>query len=543
MQVFGRTKVSTRMLLMSGLTLIGLVAICLVALFQLKQSMLEDRKAKIRNLVEYAHTQLAFYEGQAKAGTMTPEQAQTLAMESLRKARYDEKEYFWLSDYHPRSVMHPIRPEQQGKDMTGNKDANGKPIYVEFVKAARAGGAGYVDYVGTRPGQTTPAAKLAYVKNFEPWGWVVATGIYIDDIDTAFRKDALLLGGISAGLLVVLLVLGTLIKASIVNQLGGEPAEAAAVMRRVAAGDLTAEVDTAAKGSMLDSLNHMVHALRGLIREVSDSTVTLVDNAEHIRSASSEVSAAAERQSDATSAMAAAIEELTVSSTHISDSAHQAEQDSRAAMTLAKDGSERVAQASAAIRQIATTVTDASARICALEGRAGQVSSVANVIKDIAGQTNLLALNAAIEAARAGESGRGFAVVADEVRKLAERTSAATTEIEQMIVGIQGDTSGAVLAMDAALPEVEQGVQLAGQASASLATIESGAERSLGHIGEVASATREQSMASTSIAQRVEEIAQMVEETTATIRGTAQTALHLEEIALGLKGQIGRFKF
>ena len=528
---------------MSGLTMLGLVIICLVALFQLKQSMLEDRKAKIRNLVEYAHTQLAFYEGQAKSGAMTLEQAQTLAMESLRKARYDEKEYFWLSDYHPRSLMHPIRPEQQGKDMTGNKDANGKAIYVEFVKAAKAGGDGYVDYVGTRPGQTMPAAKLAYVKDFQPWGWVVATGIYIDDIDTAFRRDASLLGGISVGLLAVLLVLGTLIKSSIVNQLGGEPGDAAAVMQRVAAGDLLANVDNPAKGSMLDSLNNMVTALRGLIREVNDSAVRLVDNAEHIRTASSEVSVAAERQSDATSAMAAAIEELTVSSTHISDSAHEAEQDSKAAMSLAKDGSALVTQASTAIRQIAATVTDASARIRALEERAVQVSTVANVIKDIAGQTNLLALNAAIEAARAGESGRGFAVVADEVRKLAERTSAATSEIEQMIVGIQNDTSGAVGAMAAVLPEVEQGVQLAGHASASLATIENGAERSLGHIGEVASATREQSVASTAIAQRVEEIAQMVEETTATIQGTAQTALHLEEIARGLKGQIGRFNF
>ena len=128
------------------------------------------------------------------------------------------------------------------------------------------------------------------------------------------------------------------------------------------------------------------------------------------------------------------------------------------------------------------------------------------------------------------------------MRKLAERTSSATTEIEQMIVAIQADTGGAVEAMNAALPEVEQGVQLAESATDSLRAIEEGAHRTLERVGEVADATLEQSSASTSIAQRVEQIANMVEETTATIRGTTETAHQLEDIANNLKGLIGRFR-
>ena len=542
MSAFGGMKVSTRMHLMSALTMVGLVVLCVAALMQLKESMMEERKAKIRNLVEYAHTQLAFYDAQVKAGAMSLEQAQTLAKESLRKARYDEKEYFWLNDYHPKSVMHPIKPELQGQDMTDNKDPTGKQLYVEFVKVVKANGGGYVDYLWSKPGMTEPVPKLSYVKGYEPWGWIVGTGVYIDDVNAAFNRNASILGGVAVGLLVVLVVLGALIRGSIVNQLGGEPDAATAVMERVASGDLTADVGNPPAGSLLAALGHMVMSLRELVREVNASTVSLVSNAEHIRHASSEVSTAAGHQADATSAMAAAIEELTVSSNHISDSAHDTEQDSRDAMSLASEGTKRVEQATAAIQKIADTVSDASSRIHALEERAGQISSIANVIKDIAGQTNLLALNAAIEAARAGEQGRGFAVVADEVRKLAERTSTATTEIEQMILGIQGDTGGAVSAMNAALPEVEQGVQLAGSASESLRSIEAGAGRTLDRIGDVASATREQSAASTSIAQRVEEIAQMVDQTTATIRGTADAALALEQIAQGLKGQVGRFK-
>ncbi len=542
MALFNRMNISTRMLIIMLLSAIGFIALSTMALVEIKTTMMEDRKTKIRNLVEYAHTQLGFYDTQVKAGKLTLEQAQSLAKDALRAARYDGKEYFWINDFHPKTLMHPIKPELEGKDQTGNKDVNGKALYVEFVNVVRAQGAGFVDYYWSKPGSDAPVPKLSYVKGFEPWGWIIGTGIYIDDVDAAFKKDALLLGSLSAVVLFVLILLGYLVRTSIVRQLGGEPNEAAAIMHQVAAGDLTASVSNAPSDSLLGALDNMVRTLRGLIGEINSGANQLVDNAEQIKHASEEVAIAAERQADATSAMAAAIEELTVSSNHISDSARETEHDSHEAMSLAAQGSERVEEATLAIKNIASTATEVSARIHALEERATQVSSIANVIKDIAGQTNLLALNAAIEAARAGEQGRGFAVVADEVRKLAERTSLATTEIEQMISGIQGETVDAVSAMNTALPEVERGVELAAYASDSLRSIEAGAHRTLDRVGEVASATREQSAASTSIAQRVEDIAQMVDQTTATIRGTADSAGHLECIALNLKQQISRFK-
>ena len=542
MALFNRMNISTRMLIIMLLSAIGFIALSTMALVEIKTSMMEDRKTKIRNLVEYAHTQLGFYDTQVKTGKLTLEQAQSLAKDALRAARYDGKEYFWINDFHPKTLMHPIKPELEGKDQTGNKDVNGKALYVEFVNVVRAQGAGFVDYYWSKPGSDAPVPKLSYVKGFEPWGWIIGTGIYIDDVDAAFKKDALLLGSLSAVVLFVLILLGYLVRTSIVRQLGGEPNEAAAIMHQVAAGDLTASVSNAPSDSLLGALDNMVRTLRGLIGEINSGANQLVDNAEQIKHASEEVAIAAERQADATSAMAAAIEELTVSSNHISDSARETEHDSHEAMSLAAQGSERVEEATLAIKNIASTATEVSARIHALEERATQVSSIANVIKDIAGQTNLLALNAAIEAARAGEQGRGFAVVADEVRKLAERTSLATTEIEQMISGIQGETVDAVSAMNTALPEVERGVELAAYASDSLRSIEAGAHRTLDRVGEVASATREQSAASTSIAQRVEDIAQMVDQTTATIRGTADSAGHLEGIALNLKQQISRFK-
>ncbi|MFB0936752.1 MAG: methyl-accepting chemotaxis protein [Propionivibrio sp.] len=534
-------RVSTRMQLLIGLTLVGLLVLCILALLQLKNGMLEDRKEKTRNLIEVSVGVLEHHHKLAQSGKISDQDAMLAAKESLRNVRYGTNDYYFILDTNHNYVLLPPRTEFEGQNKADMKDANGKLLIQELVAAAKNGG-GFAEYWFPRAGQQKPEPKLGYATLFKPWGWVIGTGVYIDDVDTQFRRTAIVLGGVSVVLIILLIIVGWRIASGVLRQLGGEPTDAVAVMQRVADGDLTASVNTAPPGSLLHALGTMVASLRELVSQIDSSATQLVDNAEQINRASNEVSTAANQQADATSAMAAAIEELTVSSTHISDSARDTENDSREAMNLASEGSGRVKQATEAIQKIATTVTDASERIRALEGRAMQISSIANVIKDIAGQTNLLALNAAIEAARAGEQGRGFAVVADEVRKLAERTSSATTEIEQMIAGIQSDTVGAVGAMNEALPEVEQGVQLAGSATESLQSIESGAGRTLQRIREVAEATQEQGSASTSIAQRVEQIAQMVEETTATIRSTADTATQLEHIAQGLQAQIRRFR-
>lgn len=540
MNTLATLRVTTRMQLLVGLTLIGLILLCLVSLFLLKDSMLEDRKSKTRDLVEVALGIIQHQHQLASQGKLSEEEAKNAARDSLRGLRFGDNDYFFGFDTNGVYFLHGANQSLEGQTKLDMQDTNGKYIVRELIASAKAGNV-FVDYWFPRAGQSNAEPKLGYTTLFAPWNWVVGTGIYIDDVDQEFRKAAWLLGGISATLLGILVFFGFLVSRSVLAQLGGEPKAATEIMQRIAGGDLTASIDRAPPGSLLFALGNMTASLRQMVSEINQDANQLVGNAEKIASASDDVTRAAEQQSDATSAMAAAIEELTVSSNHISDSARDTSQYSITAVELSGQGSARVGQAAQAIQQISNTVSDASARIHALEERAKQISSIANVIKDIAGQTNLLALNAAIEAARAGEQGRGFAVVADEVRKLAERTSMATTEIEQMIVGIQGDTVGAVEAMNAALPEVEQGVELAASAASSLQEIEQGARSTLDRIGEVAEATREQSAASTSIAQRVEQIANMVEATTDTIRGTASTAHQLQQIAVNLKQLISRF--
>ena len=538
---FKQLKVATRIRLLIGLMLLGILGIGLAALFQLQNNMLNDRKEKTKNLVEVGMSILTHYHQLAKNGQLSEAEAQQAARASLREVRYNTSDYYFIFDTNHVYVLYPSKPEFEGQNKRDLQDANGKFLIQELVKAAQRGG-DFVDYWFPRAGNPKMEPKLSYSMLFAPWNWVIGTGIYIDDIDKTFRAGSILLGAVFALLLIGLGFLGWLLGNSILAQLGGELAPAQLSMQQVAEGNLAIALGNPPPDSLLQSLRTMIGSLRDLFVSINGEADSLVIDAEEIKLALNEVSNAANQQAQATAAMAAAIDQLTVSSSQISENARETESNSGDALALASQGRERADQASHAIQKIAATMTDASMQMRALEDRTKQISSIANVIKGIAGQTNLLALNAAIEAARAGEQGRGFAVVADEVRKLASSTATATTEIEQMILGIQRDTEGAVGTMNRALPELEIGVTLANSASESLRAIEENTDQTLARIHAVADTTREQACASTAIAQHIDKIERMVSDTTATIQMAATTAHRLETMALNLKQQIGRFR-
>lgn len=537
-------SIRAKFLWLTGITVLSLVVLFAVVLYTEKSLLLQDRQEKVRNLVEAAYGVVEHFGQAAKEGKLSEDDARQAALATLRALRYDKVEYFWVNDMTPRVLMHPIKPELEGKDMSGTKDAKGKVLFVEFVRIVKEQGAGFVDYLWPKPGFQDPVDKISYVKGYAPWGWVIGSGIYLDDVNAIFKQEALkFLGwGLAIGGLISISLF--MVRRNLLALLGGEPREATAITKRIAAGDLTADIRTEPgdNTSLIASMKEMQDTLRNMIGEVVADAEQVSSAATQLLHASEEVSGTAREQSEAASSMAAAMEEMTVSIDQVAENAREAHAISSQSGEHSHEGTVVIHNAAEEMRHIAQAVQSSSAIIEELGRQSDQITSIVNTIKEIADQTNLLALNAAIEAARAGEQGRGFAVVADEVRKLAERTSLSTQEIASTINKIQAGTRSAVSSMEQGVAQVEKGVELANQAGISINEIHEASQRVTTVVNDITGSIREQGTASADIAKSIERIAQMSEESVNAINHSADAARHLQQLSHSLQGAVSRFK-
>ncbi len=313
---------------------------------------------------------------------------------------------------------------------------------------------------------------------------------------------------------------------------------------RFAKGDLSSRAQLQTKdefGATASAFNSMGKAIKRMIADVSSQANSVSDAVAKLSVQTSHIARSSQQQSDAAASVAAAVEQVTTSINHVSNQASDTEAVSRKASTLSEEGAAVVREASSEMTRIAESFKNSSAQVTELGQRTQEISSIVQVIKDIADQTNLLALNAAIEAARAGEQGRGFAVVADEVRKLAERTAGATNEISGMISTIQSNMHAAVDGMAAGAEQVLQGVALAQKAGTALDDINHGAQEAVHMVHEIANAVSEQSTASIDIANNVERISVMTQENSASLDQISAEATHLDKTASALKQAISAF--
>jgi methyl-accepting chemotaxis protein len=313
----------------------------------------------------------------------------------------------------------------------------------------------------------------------------------------------------------------------------------------IASGDLTRPMPPAGAdeiGDLMAKLGVMRNTLHELIAAISQNTKGLNQAAGELSSSAAGSARTTEMQAEAASSMAASVEQLSVSIDQVEEHASEARSVTQAASTQSSEGGRIIHEAAAEMGHIADAVKNTASTIKELEGYSDQISSVVQVIKDIADQTNLLALNAAIEAARAGEQGRGFAVVADEVRKLAERTGKSTQEIGAMIGKIQHGTQRAVQEMEAGVQRVGDGVDLAHKAGDSVTGIRDSAERTTRAVDDINLALKEQAVAARDIAQKVERIAQGSEENSAAVAQTAAAAQRLAVLAGELSALTSRFR-
>ncbi|MFV8823999.1 methyl-accepting chemotaxis protein [Thauera sp. WH-2] len=320
---------------------------------------------------------------------------------------------------------------------------------------------------------------------------------------------------------------------AVTRPLGGEPEAAKDAVERIARGDLSAlipvrEGDT---HSLLAALHQMQSSLREMIGTLTANADSVASAAEQLAVASKQLAESSARQSDAATSMASAIDEMTTSIQQVSDNATDARQITVDAGERSDSGNQVIGSTVREMQAIASTVAEAATTIRQVGDGSQQISTVVQVIKEVADQTNLLALNASIEAARAGEQGRGFAVVADEVRKLAERTAKATMDISAMIDTMLSSSDTAMRTTAAAVTQVEDGVKLARAAGDAMRAISDGTQQAVRSVNGIYTALSEQSQASAEIATNVEQIAQMSEENSAATQQAYETARQLRELA------------
>ncbi|WP_448188725.1 bacteriohemerythrin [Azospirillum sp. sgz301742] len=529
--MFERISIKGKISVILALSALGLVLVLALSLFSLRSEMMKDRQDKTRSVVETVYSLVARYETLARQGTLTTEQAQVAAKDALRAMRYGADEYFFISDLSARMIMHPIKPELDGKDQSQNADPNGKKLFVAFAETVRRDGEGFVDYWWPKPGSSAPVPKLTYVRGFQPWGWVIGSGIYIDDVEAAFWSAALRLGGIGA----LVTLLGVSVALFISRGIVRPVRSTTAIMLRLAEGDTDFEVPGQDRGDELGVMARTVEVFRG--HQVSLKEHWERQEFEH--RVTEQRARALERLTDnfdntVTNMIAAvteAVEGLERTAVSLSDTADRNMQQAASVAGASQQATVNVHTVAAAAEELSGAISEISHQVTVNAQISGQaveaserantqianlgdatrrIGEVADLITSIASQTNLLALNATIEAARAGEAGKGFAVVAGEVKNLATQTAHATEEIAQQIAGVQQATASAV----AAIREI---TGIIGQSD---------------EIGtSIAAAVQEQGAATGEIARSANEAAQGTEQVSASIGNVSDAALETEHAA------------
>ena len=435
----------------------------------MRSSYDEQIKAQVDNVISLCQSIYNRYE----KGEYTLDEAEKLAADQIRDLRYGNNGYFWVDTYDGTNVV-LLGNDTEGTNRMDAVDTNGFAYMQAIISAGRQENGGFTGYVFPREGGTEPSPKRAYSKAFEPFGWVLGTGNYTDDIDedvlgvknefSSYESNSrMAIIGIAVVMEVILILVLTLITASIVKPLK----KSLTHIDEIAQGDFSKEFEQDLLkrkddfGQLADSLEKMRSEMKeligevksealeitGMVQEIDTSIRALDDQIENVSATTEELAAGMEETAASSEEMNAMSHEIESAAKSIAersqDGANEADEIRERAVKIKKDTDENDRRTRSIHEEINESLTKALDDIKVVD----QINVLAKSIMDITGQTNLLALNASIEAARAGEAGKGFAVVADEIRVLAEQSKAAVAHIQE----VTGNVTAAVenLANDA----------------------------------------------------------------------------------------------
>ncbi|WP_020611035.1 methyl-accepting chemotaxis protein [Sediminispirochaeta bajacaliforniensis] len=475
-------------IIVSTLLLFSLLISDILFIRTFRASIYQEKRESLTRLVDAAMGIINYTAEKETSGALSREDAQDMAKELLAHFSYgkDRMDYFWINNLQQIMVMHPYRPELDGTDISGLKDATGVPIFQKMVNVVKQSGKGFVEYSWqyyNEKGRIEP--KLSYVAGFKPWGWIIGTGIYIDDIEKTIIAIATRITGITIIFLLVAITFIYLIS----RAMAGPLVRFATIAKGIAEGDLLVDVPTLKRN---DELGTLASALGQMVEQVGNIILEVQEAAAQVRIGSDQVNYSAQDLSRGTTEQASSMEEISSSIEEMVANMRQTAKNAKATDSIAQKAATSAGESGKAVGKT----------VEAMKAIAEKVS----LIEEIARQTNMLSLNAAIEAARAGESGKGFAVVAAEVRKLAERSRYAANQIGELIESSVKIAEQAGTAIDDLVPEIMNTSKL---------------------VREISAATEEQENSASQIGKGVEQLDRIVQDNAAASEELAASAEEL----------------
>lgn len=513
----GNIRLAKKLGFIMALSLLGLILTTYIGLSALHENLMQERERQARNMVEAVIEIMDDLNQQVVKGTSSLEDAQAEAKHVIKAIRYGDDDYLWANDLNAVMIAHGVKDSLNGKDMSGFKTANGQFLFKDIIKLAKAKGEGSIEYVWPKAGLDKAVEKISYIKTYQPWGWVIGTGVYIDNVQDTFLKEAtkeaivFVVGGLL--LSVFIFFVSRDIRQSI--------ASLSDTMKTLAMGQTETPVPLQDRRDEMGDMAHSVEFFR----------TQLIENEHLAEQQRAEEEAQKKRAAliqklaadfdlgvnTALESVASAAKQLDMTANGMSATAQQTSNQATAVASASEQTSSNVQTVAAAAEELTASIREVGSQVVistdiakkaadkamttqqtvnSLSQTAQQINEASKLIGEIADQTNMLALNATIEAARAGEMGKGFAVVASEVKSLATQTSHATEEIGTHVRAIQNVSDATV----AAIAEINQVIEEMNDIANS-----------------VAAAVEEQSAATQEITRNIEQAAQGTQEVTSNI--------------------------